>query len=108
MPTTPFLVAFVKKNVNNHQKAIECSSCKYWIDIKCNGTSIEEYNEMMTVNSQLIHEEIDAKIWFCNKCQISNMAKLFLSGLENNYDLQNIMNSDSLKALENLPYIKST
>ena len=74
--------------------------------IKCNGTSIEEYNEMMTANSQLNHEEIDAKIWFCNKCQISNMAQLFQFGLENNYDLQNIMNS--LKSLENLPSFNTT
>ena len=62
----------------------------------------------MTANSQLNHEEIDAKIWFCNKCQISNMAQLFRFGLENNYDLQNIMNSDSLKSLENLPPLNTT
>ena len=54
---------------------------------------IEEYNEMMTANCQLNQEEIDAKIWFCNNLQISNMAQLFPFGLENNYDLKNIMNS---------------
>ena len=31
------------------------------------------------------------------------MAQLFPLGLENNYDLQNIMNSDSLTSLGNLP-----
>ena len=30
---------------------------------------------MMTTNSQLNHEEIDDEIWFCNNCQISNMAQ---------------------------------
>ena len=81
------------KNVNNNQKAIECSSCKYWIHIKCNGTSNNEYNEMLTANSLISPEEIAAKTWFCNKCQISNMAQLFPFGLQSNHDLQNIMNS---------------
>ena len=98
----------MSKNVNNNQKAIECSSCKYWIHIKCNGTSNKEYNEMLTANSLISPEEIAAKTWFCNKCQISNMAQLFPFGLQNNHDLQNIMNSDSLKFLENLPSYETT
>ena len=91
------------KNINNNQKAIEYSSCKYWIHIKCNGTSNNEYNEMLTANSLISPEEIAAKTWFCNKCQISNMAQVFPFGLQSNHDLQNIMNSDSLRFLENLP-----
>ena len=52
-------------NVNTNQNGIECSSCKYWIQIKCNGTSNEKYTKMLTTNSQLNHEEIEAKKWFC-------------------------------------------
>ena len=96
------------KNVNNNQKAIECFSYKYWIHIKCNGISNNEYNEMLTANSLISPEEIAAKTWFCNKCQISNMAQLFPFGLQSIHDLQNIVNSDSLKFLENLPSYIST
>ena len=63
---------------------------------------------MLTANSLLSPEEIAAKTWLCNKCQISNMARLFPFGLQNNHDLQNIMNSESLKFLENLPSYKTT
>ena len=31
---------FCQKNVNRNQKAIECSKCKHWIHIKCNGTPV--------------------------------------------------------------------
>ena len=63
---------------------------------------------MLTANSLINPEEIAAKTWFCNKCQISNMAQLFPFGLQNNHDLQNIMNYESLKFLENLPSYKTT
>ena len=63
---------------------------------------------MLTANSLINPEEIAAKAWFCNKCQISNMAQLFPFGLQNNHDLQNIMNPESLKFLENLPSYKTT
>ena len=98
----------MSKNVNKNQKAIECSSCKYWIHIKCNGTSNNEYNEMPSLSSLLNLEEITNITWFCNKCQISNMAKVFPFGLEDNHDLQNILNSDSLKVLESLPSYETT
>ena len=39
-----------KKNVNKNQKAIECTLCKQWIHIKCNGTSPDDYNRMIEVN----------------------------------------------------------
>ena len=58
---------------------------------------------MLTANSQLNHKEIEANTWFCNKCQISNMVQLFLFGLGDNHDLQNIINSTPLNFLENLP-----
>ena len=36
-----------QKNVNWNQKAVECTQCKSWIHIKCNGTSELEYDKMM-------------------------------------------------------------
>ena len=106
----PFPCGICQKKRQQQPKGyIECSSCKYWIHIKYNGTSNKEYNEMLTANSIINLEEIAANTsWFCNKCQISNMAQLFPFGLQNNHDLQNIVNSDSLKFLENLPSYKTT
>ena len=106
LPT--LILGICKKNVNNNQKAIMCTNCSHWIHIKCNGTTNEEYNKMMLDNSQLNEDEIETKQWLCNKCQISNMAQLFPFGLENNDEIVYIMNSDSLKYLENLPSYEIT
>ena len=104
----PFPCGICQKNVNKNQKAIECSTCKFWIHIKCNGTTNDEYRKMIESNSKLNDEEIESIEWLCNKCLISNMAQLFPFGLENNHELQNIVNSDSLKFLENLPSYEIT
>ena len=104
----PYPCGICQKNVNNNQKAIECTLCKYWIHIKCNGTTDIEYNNMMDLNSQLTDEEIETNDWFCNKCQISNMAQIFPFGLESNHDLQNIINSNSIISYENLPSYEIT
>ena len=104
----PYPCGICQKNVNNNQKAIECSLCLHWIHIKCNGTTNEEYSEIMKFNSSLSDDEIKAKSWFCNKCQISNMAQLFPFGFENNHDLQNILNCESLKFLDSLPSYEIT
>ena len=104
----PFPCGICQKNVNINQKAIECSNCNFWIHIKCNGTSVDEYNKMIDINSALTEAEIQENEWMCNKCQISNMANIFPFGLENNYDLQNILQADSLKILENLPSYEIT
>ena len=49
--THPYPCGICKKNVNNNQKAIECTQCNQWIDIKCNGTSLEDYNIMLETNN---------------------------------------------------------
>ena len=89
---------YLLKNVNINPKAIECSSCKFWIHIKCNGTTNEEYKIMLEKNL-LPDEQIESKSWFCNKCQI---FEIFRFGLEDNHDLLNILNSDSIKSLDYL------
>ena len=99
----PYPCGICQKNVNNNQKAIECSSCKYWVHIKCNGTTDDEYMTMISTNLNLSDEEIENDEWLCNKCQIENLANVFPFGLQNNYELKNIMNIDSLNSLKNLP-----
>ena len=54
-------------------------------------------------NALLSDEEINDIKWNCNKCEILIRADLFPMGLENSYELEQIMNSDSLKYLENIP-----
>ena len=104
----PFPCGICQKNVNVNQKAIECTNCKFWIHIKCNGTSMDEYNKMMDENAKLTEAEILIKEWHCNKCQIAIMAEIFPFGLENNYELINIQQTNSLMALENLPSYEIT
>ena len=46
--------------------------------------------------------------WFCNKCLILKTAQIFPFGLENNQELQDIMQTDSMKMLDNLPNFEIT
>ena len=66
--THPYPCGICKKNVNKNQKAIECTQCNQWIHIKCNGTSLEDYNIMLETNNILSEEEIADLTWICNKC----------------------------------------
>ena len=104
----PYPCGICQKNVNNNQKAIECTHCKSWVHIICNGTSVDEYNAIIMKNTLLNENEINEDEWLCNKCIISNMAYIFPFGLENNYELQNINKTDSLHFLENLPNYEIT
>ena len=101
----PYPCGICQKNVNNNQKAIEC---KFWIHINCNGTSVDEYNVIIDKNLLLSEAEIYEDEWLCNKCLISNMAKIFPFGLESNFELQNIVKTDSLNFLNNLPSYEIT
>ena len=49
----PYPCGIYQKYVHNNQKAIECTNCKHWIHIKCNGTSIMDYNQIIVANSNL-------------------------------------------------------
>ena len=99
----PYPCGICQKNVSSNQKAIECTRCKHWIHIKCNGTTIEEYKNIINSNNLLAESEIEKIEWLCNKCQISSIAKNIPFGLETNYEMLNIINTDSLKTLDNLP-----
>ena len=99
----PYPCGICQKNCNSNQSCIECSHCNHWIHIKCNGTSEDEYKNMIDSNALLTEVEIMANEWLCNKCLISSSAEIFPFGLENNIELLNIMQADSLKILDNLP-----
>ena len=57
----------------------------------------------MDNNSLLTNEQIHLTEWDCNKCKISKMAIIFPFGLEDNQEMQNIVNTDSIKSLDYLP-----
>ena len=44
--------------------------------------------------------------WHCSKCVILHRASIFPFGLESNYDIQGILESDSMKIFEKLPKFK--
>ena len=96
----PFPCGICQKNVHNNQKYIKCT-CLFKVHIKCTGTTIEEYDTINESYSFLSEEHINENNWCCNKCLISNMAEKFPYGLESNYDLINIMTTDSLKSFKN-------
>ena len=104
--THPYPCGICKKNVNKNQKAIECTQCNQWIHIKCNGTSLEDYNIMLETNNILSEEEIADLTWICNKCKIIENAHIFPFGLENTHGLQNIIQSDSIASFDCLPSYK--
>ena len=62
--THPHPCGICKKNVNNNQKAILCSNCKHWIHIKCNGTSVTEYNQMIDDNLALTEDGFVTNVKF--------------------------------------------
>ena len=84
-------VVSAKKTLTTIKKLISCSNCKHWIHIKCNGTSVTEYNQMIDDNSTLTEVEIDDLEWFCNKCQILKTAQIFPFGLEDTNEVLNML-----------------
>ena len=38
------------KSVMSNQKAIQCDNCDLWAHIKCDGTTVEEYNRFMALS----------------------------------------------------------
>ena len=104
--THPYPCGICKKNVNKNQKVIECTQCNQWIHIKCNGTSLQDYNIMLETNNILSEEEIADLTWICNKCKIIENSHIFPFGLKNTHDLQNIIQSDSIASFDCLPSYK--
>ena len=88
--------------VKNNDKSIMCTKCHFWIHIRCNGISVEDYKDFITRNENnpdlIVNEE-----WNCLNCTITERASIFPFGLESNYDLNCINFSNSMKFLKMIP-----
>ena len=46
------------KSVNSNHKAVQCDICNFWIHIKCNGLTANDYESL----------KLSDDPWFCNNC----------------------------------------
>ena len=83
------------KNVTDSMKGIRCDSCKKWCHIRCDGISVEEY-ENLVINED-IHE------WHCLYCTMKFNHENFAFSLSADSDIVKINNSDSMRFCEFLP-----
>ena len=86
MPVKNPCVTCLKPVAINH-RAIKCDHCDYWIHIKCNFTSVPDYNALI--------EKEDFK-WCCHECLKLNEPFSELSDelLQLTLQGKNILNSD--------------
>ena len=100
----PYPCNICHKNVNYNQKGLQCHVCDKWTHITCNNTNIDEYNTLKA-NSTHTHNRFKPLNcnWLCNICTTITRAEVFPFGLVDNYDLQNLLETDSLEILNLLP-----
>ena len=96
-----------QKNVNSNQKALKCTNCNMWVHIKCNNTSIKEYDDMIEYNKSLPDIEIDSIQWHCLKCIIITRSEIFPFAYENTFELNNLNSANSMNILNKLPSINT-
>ena len=84
-----------EKSVRINQKAIICDTCSLWTHIKCDGTSVNEYEELQNNDNDFS--------WHCLVCRIRLSCSIFPFTLSDSIELQNIQNSNSMRMLNSLP-----
>ena len=88
------------KNCLNNQSCIQCDRCDKWSHIKCDGTSLKDYNYYKTTN-----DSPDIK-WFCLYCTIEQNHQHIPFTLCDTSDLVNINISDTMDFCKNLPSLE--
>ena len=89
-----FPCSICNKNVLNNQKAIQCDLCNLWYHIKCDGTSLETYNDLMLSQDD---------VWHCLVCKVKFHHYNFPFTLCDNIEIENLNNSNSIRFCESLP-----
>ena len=86
------------KSVQKNQNAIQCDTCDKWVHRKCENMSIELYNYY--VNSG------DEVKFHCLYCIMKENHENIPFTISDNFELENINNSDNMQFCENLPTLE--
>ena len=87
------------RNVTESMKGIRCDNCKKWCHIKCDGTSAEEYENMV------MNENVNVD-WHCLYCTLKFNHENFAFTLINDDEMDKVNNSDSMRFCEFLPSLE--
>ena len=83
------------KNVLSNQKAVCCDTCMKWCHIKCDGTSVGEYDFLISTD--------DSIRWDCLACKLNFQYENVPFTLCDLSEIIKINNSDSMKFCNFLP-----
>ena len=86
-----FPCSICNKNVLNNQKTMQCDLCNGWCHIKCDGTALETYNDLMLSQDD---------VWHCLVCKVKYNFPFTLC---DNIEIENLNNSNSIRICESLP-----
>ena len=86
------------KVVLANQRAIQCDACSLWCHIKCDGTNLESYKNIMD-NMEIT--------WKCLVCKIKFQHENIPFTLYDDTELLNISNSESMKFCDQLPSLQT-
>ena len=91
------------KNCLKNQAFINCSTCGKDYHIKCDGTSLKQYNDYKKIKNDPLCLDLHLHCLYCTmKTNHENIAFT----LSDSHDLQNINNSDNMKFCEHLPRLE--
>ena len=87
------------KNVLSNQKAVYCDSCHKWCHIKCDGSTLETYQYLMSTD--------DTITWDCLVCKMKFHHQNFPFITCDLSEIIKINNSDSMKFCDFLPSLET-
>ena len=87
------------KNVLSNQKAVYCDSCNKWCHIKCDGTTLETYQYLMSTD--------DTITWDCLVCKMKFHHQNFPFITCDLSEIIKINNSDSMRFCDFLPSLET-
>ena len=81
--------------VKNNNKAILCTSCELWSDIRCNNISVNEYKERQRRNLDN-PDSIENEIWICMRCTLLERSDFIPFIFSSVTELNNLNSLDSI------------
>ena len=89
-------------DVKNNDKSIQCTTCEFWVHIRCNGISVDEYKERQKRNRGN-PELIDGELWSCMKCVLNSRSDIVPFIFSSETEIHNLNSLDSMKLIDSLP-----